>query len=55
MKNPDRNGIAAAILLWQYHVPPAARKQSAPNFVEAAEWWADHKADLRRRAKQLPQ
>jgi hypothetical protein len=54
MKNPDRNGIEAAILFWQYQLPPAARKRAAPNYVEAAEWWEDHEADLRRRAAQLP-
>jgi hypothetical protein len=54
MKNPDTSGIAAGILFWRYQLPPSAHKRAEPNYVEAAAWWHDHKADLRGRAAQLP-
>jgi hypothetical protein len=53
----DRAIDAACILHWYYLPPPPGRK---PGMVEyfsiggVEPWWQENKADLRRRAKELP-
>jgi hypothetical protein len=49
----DEEGNAAE-LLQHYYMPPRDRTASAIHIDRAKEWWDDHKADLRRRAAQLP-
>jgi hypothetical protein len=45
-------GVVSSILLRSYYVPFDAARDNRARPIE--EWWKDNKADLRRRAKQLP-